>query len=159
MLHHCAVIYEEKYFGWGKKKLFFDARHLALKPTFCASCFSLLTDWKCNNKRGDQKKNKRRRQSFSTMIRKTNTEGRFPVRLGSKQTNRNSVRIRDIWCGATGVTGKSYEARKQGRATECLNATDMAWQNKNKCHDHFVSAFRLFSISGDDMIEDNRSEV
>lgn len=32
-------------------------------------------------------------------------------------------------------------------------------KNKNKCHDHFVSAFRLFSIPGDDMIEDNRSEV
>ena len=32
-------------------------------------------------------------------------------------------------------------------------------KNKNKCHDHFVSAFRLFSILGDDMFENNGSEV
>lgn len=51
---------------------------------------------------------------------------------GQKQTNRNSVRVRDVWCGATGVTGKSYEARKPGRAKECLNATDMACQKQKQ---------------------------
>ena len=85
---------------------------------------------------------------------------------GQKQTNRNTVQDE-----SETVIHQAHDVEpqeSQGNHMKHISqegpenaSIQQIWpvKNKNKCHDHFVSAFRLFSIFGDDMFENNGSEV